>query len=301
MSRAYKDIDLLPTGTASENITEGCLVLEGGAWRGLYTVGVLDAMMEHDINLKTVVGISAGGLSAIGYVSGQIGWGVRIDLRYRHDGNYCGLRALFKEKSITGFGYLYKNILRELPLDKKRLNKPDRRLLVGATDMITGRIHYFEKGACNLSRAVQASATVPYLSRPVVIDGVPYMDGGCSEKIPYTWAKENKEKKIVVVRTREREYRRKEKDADLLTRRMYKDYPNFIDSISHTNKKFNLMTDELDEREAAGEIFVVAPSEVVTVSRFEGDMDKLGDLYWLGYRDMLARVDELKSYLSDGE
>ena len=61
------------------------------------------------------------------------------------------------------------------------------------------------------------------------------------------------------------------------------------------------MTDELDEREAAGEIFVVAPSEVVTVSRFEGDMDKLGDLYWLGYRDMLARVDELKSYLSDGE
>ncbi|HAK58438.1 MAG TPA: patatin family protein [Lachnospiraceae bacterium] len=297
MGRVYKDIDLLPTGIASEEITDGCLVLEGGAWRGLYTVGVLDAMMENDINLKTVIGISAGALSAIGYVSGQIGWGARIDLTYRHDGRYCGLRSFFSEKSITGFRYLYKNILRELPLDKKRLNKPNRRLLVGATNMLTGRIHYFEKGACNLSRAIQASATVPYLSRPVVIDGVPYMDGGCSEKIPYTRAKENGEKKIVVVRTRERKFRRKEKEADILTRQMYKDYPAFVDSISHTNEKFNRMADEMDEREAAGEIFVVAPSEVVTVSRFEGDMDKLGDLYWLGYRDMLARVDELKEYL----
>ena len=163
--------------------------------------------------------------------------------------------------------------------------------------MLTGQSQYFEKGKCNLSRAIQASATVPYLSRPVVIDGVPYMDGGCSEKIPYTWAKENGEKKIVIVKTRERGYRRKEKEADILTRRMYKDYPNFVDSIAHTNEKFNRMADEMDEREVSGEIFVMAPSEVVTVSRFEGDMQKLGDLYWLGYRDMVSRVDEMKEYL----
>ncbi|MBO6109069.1 MAG: patatin family protein [Eubacterium sp.] len=297
--KTYRDLDMLPSGRASDEITEGCLVLEGGAWRGLYTVGVLDAMMENNINLRTTVGISAGGLSAIGYVSGQIGWGARIDLTYRHDGKYCGIRSFFGEKSITGFNYLYKHILKELPLDKHRLNDPSRRLLVGATNMITGQINYFKKGTCNLSRAIQASATVPYLSRPVVIDGIPYMDGGCSEKIPYTWAKEHHEKKIVVVKTREREFRRKERGADILTRMMYRDYPNFVNSIANTNIKFNRMADELEREEKKKRVYIIAPSKPVTVSRFEGDMEKLGDLYWLGYRDMNDQVNELKEYLRE--
>ena len=60
----YKDIDRLPVGTATTKLTRGCLVLEGGGWKGLYTLGVLDSMMEHDIELTSVVGVSAGALSA---------------------------------------------------------------------------------------------------------------------------------------------------------------------------------------------------------------------------------------------
>ena len=58
--KTYSRIDDIPKGTASDRITEGCLVLEGGGWKGLYTLGVLDAFMVHDINLQAVVGISAG-------------------------------------------------------------------------------------------------------------------------------------------------------------------------------------------------------------------------------------------------
>ena len=296
--RKYKHLDTLPIGRASDEITEGCLVLEGGAWRGLYTVGVLDAMMENDLNLRTTVGISAGGLSGVGYVSGQIGWGVRIDLSYRHDWNYCGLRAFFKEKGITGFNYLYKQILLDNPLDKKQLNDPSRRFIVGATNMLTGQTDFFEKGKCSLSRAVQASATVPYLSRPVVINGTPYMDGGCSTKVPYRWAVEDGQKKIVVVKTREREYRRKV-STPAIAKRMYKDYPSFVEAIPRASSDFNQMMDEFEELEAAGEIFVIAPSKKVDVSRFDGNMEKLGNLYWLGYNDMQDCVGELKAYLGD--
>ncbi|HBZ51158.1 MAG TPA: patatin family protein, partial [Erysipelotrichaceae bacterium] len=49
--KVYAKINQLPRGKASQNITEGCLVLEGGAFRGLYTQGVLDALMEADINM----------------------------------------------------------------------------------------------------------------------------------------------------------------------------------------------------------------------------------------------------------
>ena len=54
---------------------------------------------------------------------------------------------------------------------------------------------------------------------------------------------------------------------------------------------------KLDELEAAGRIFVIAPSTPVTVSRLEKDMEKLGALYWQGYRDTEEAIGELKQYL----
>ena len=297
-SKVYQSLGALPTGRADDSVTEGCIVLEGGAWRGLYTLGVLDALMLSNINFRTTVGISAGALCGMGYVSGQIGWGARIDLTYRHDPNYCGAGALKTDHGITGFSYLYRDILKEIPLDEERLMRPERKLLVGATNMLTGKIEYFEKGKCDLFTAVQASATVPYISRPVIIDGIPYLDGGCAEKIPYRWAVENEQSgKIIVVKTREWAYRRKEKGGRA-AKRVYRNYPAFLKSLEQTNRNFNQMREEMLDEEKNGRIFVIAPSNEVEVSRFEGNMDKLGDLYWMGYRDMERRIDDLKVYLT---
>lgn len=294
--KIYSGIDRIPTGTADDTLTQGCLVLEGGGWKGLYTLGVLDAMMEQGINFSTVVGVSAGALSGLGYVAGQIGWGARIDLTYRHDNHYCGAGAFRRDHGITGFSYLFDEILTAMPLDEKRLMDPTRRLAVSATNLVTGRVEYFEKGSCDLFRAIQASASVPYVTQPVMIDGVPYLDGGCAEKIPLSWARRSGENKLVVVRTRELSYRRKPGEPGI-TDRMYRKYPAFVRSIKDANEDFNRTVDELEREAATGKIFLIAPSEPVTVKRFDGDMDKLGALYWLGYRDMKDRTDELRAYL----
>lgn len=296
-NKIYKDIHMLPSGHASEKLTSGCLVLEGGGWKGLYTLGVLDCMMQHDINLTSVVGVSAGALSAIGYVSGQIGWGARIDLTYRHDKNYCGIGALKRDRGITGFSYLFNDIIKTLPLDEKRLMNPSRRLAVSAANLLTGEITYFEKGSCDLFRAVQASATVPFVSKPVMIDGVPYLDGGCAEKIPLSWSETAGEKKVIVVRTRELSYRRKP-GASKLTKLMYHKYPNFIKSFEKVNEEFNDTVEALERRAENGSVFLIAPSKPVTVTRFDGDMEKLGSLYWLGYHDMASKIDSLNQYLT---
>lgn len=295
-NKAYAGIDTIPSGTASADVTRGCLVLEGGGWKGLYTLGVLDCMMEHGINLSSVVGVSAGALSAIGYVAGQIGWGANIDLRFRHDSNYCGVGAMKRDHGITGFSYLFEDLMKRYPLDMERLMEPSRRLAVSATNVLTGEVTYFEKGSCDLLRAVQASATVPYVSRPVTIDGVPYLDGGCAEKIPLAWAARSGEEKTVVVRTRELSYRRK-RGAPRLARRMYRKYPAFVESLETANEKFNQTVEELERKAAAGELFLIAPSEPVTVRRFDGDMEKLGALYWLGYHDAEAQLSGLARYL----
>lgn len=293
----YSGLDLLPTGNASDKITEGCIVLEGGGWKAIYSLGVTDYLMLHDINMSATVGISAGGLAGVGYISGQIGWSARIDLSYRHDPNYIGTGAMLKDHGVTGFTYLYRDILGGSPLDKKRLNDPSRRLAVGATNMLTGETEYFEKGKCNLSGAVRASATVPFVSRPVVMHGVPYLDGGCSTKIPFEWAVDEGYKKIIVVKTREWEFVRDE--APLKKSRLfYGKYPNFIHAMDTVNAKFNVMTEELKRLHNLGEIFVIAPSKPVTVTRFEKDIEKLGELYWLGYHDAEEQLEALQEYLA---
>ena len=298
--KVYSKIDTLPTGRASNEITKGCLVLEGGGWKGLYTLGVLDYLMEHGVNFSSVVGVSAGALSAVGYVAGQIGWGARIDLTYRHDQNYCGIGALFRDHGVTGFSYLFDDIMRERPLDEARLNDPARRLAVSATNLQTGEVEYFERGSCDIFKAVQASASVPYVSRPVLINGVPYLDGGCAEKIPFPWAETCGEEKIVVIRTRELSYRRKP-GAPKIAGLLYRKYPAFVQALAAANEEFNRTVDLLEEKAAADELFLIAPSETVTVTRFDGDLEKLGALYWLGYRDMEACSDSLYRYLGKTE
>ncbi len=295
-AKQYAHLELLPTGRAPEGLTSGSLVLEGGGWKGLYTLGVLDVMMEQGINLDTVVGVSAGALSALGYVAGQIGWGARIDLTYRHDKNYCGTGALRRDHGVTGFSYLFGELMDRHPLDLSRLEDPARRLAVSATSLRSGRAVYFEKGSCDLLRAVQASATVPYVSRPVMIDGEPYLDGGCAEKIPLSWPGLAGAKKLVVVRTRELSFRRKP-GAPRLARRIYRRYPNFVRALEQANEKFNRTVEDLQSRADRGEIFLIAPSQPVTVSRFDGDMEKLGQLYWLGRQDMETRLPALRAYL----
>ena len=91
MKKVFSGIGNLPNGDASDIITEGCIVLEGGAFRGVYGEGVLDALMEADINFRCTIGVSAGALNGANYVSGQIGRSARINLRYRYDSRYVGL------------------------------------------------------------------------------------------------------------------------------------------------------------------------------------------------------------------
>ena len=298
----YSGLDQIPRGRTSREIRPGALILEGGAFRGLYTQGVLDALMEANINFQTTAGISAGALSALGYVSGEIGWSACLNLSLRHDTNYIGLDAMRRDHGITGFSYIFEDQLKEHPIELDRLNDPRRRLVVGATDMNTGLVHFFENGHCrDFFRATRASATVPYVSRPVVIDQVPYLDGGMVCNIPYQWAVDEGYDKIVVVKTRDHSYRKPTGGAfrqQRINHLYYHNYPRLLDALSHSTENYNALLDQIDRDEKAGKIFVFSPKDPVEINRFESDMDKLGDLYWKGYRETKQRIEELKEYLS---
>lgn len=299
-TRYYSGLDDLPCGNAREVIVNGLLVLEGGAWRGMYTQGALDAMMEDDLNLSAVVGVSAGALSGLSYVAGQIGRSIHLNLAYRHDPKYVGTGAMIRDHGVTGFSYLFDELSREWPLNEERFYDPARRFVAVATNIDTGEAEYFEKGKCHdIFRAIQASATVPYVSEAVEIDGKRYLDGGIAQKIPMDWALKQPEEKIILIRTRDREYRKPLHATNAFARIEYgKKYPNLMYDLYEESEHYNILLNRIEQLEETGRIYVLAPSRPVTIGRFEGDLEELGNLYWLGYNDAREHAREMKEYLA---
>ena len=275
-NKRFSGISKLPNGNTSNKIVPGCIVLEGGAFRGLYTSGVLDALMQFEINMQCTVGTSAGALNGFNYVAGQIGRSARINLGYRHDSRYVGLEAFKNNKGIIGFDFLMKGTQYFDPLNTPRFMNPTRDFIAVCTNCKTGRPEYFSK----------------------IEDGL-YLDGGCSDKIAYQWALDHDYEKIIVVRTRQKEYRKSETNplVQKMTKRLYAEYPALEQKLESMNSDYNRQCDELVRLENEGRIFTIAPSKPVNVSRVEGDVDKLADLYYMGYLDGLNQIQRIKEYL----
>ena len=325
----------IPRGQAPEGLVAGCLVVEGGAFRGLHTQGFLDVMMENGLNLSCVIGVSAGALAGANYVSGQIGRSARTNIAFRHDSRYIGAKSLLHSHSILDVGFLTENRGILEPLDRARFDRPDRRYVAVATNCETGEATYFEKGRCSdILLAARASATMPFISPAVMIDGVPYLDGGCSDAIPYRWALAQGYEKIVVLRTRDKAFRDKGRvlrRADALAEtyvkrklpgagRVYRAYPAFAEQLSRREqsavnriyrrypalaaafmdsyRRYNEACDELERLHEAGRLLHVCPSRPIEVGTIEGDVTKLKDLYLQGRQDCLDLLPALRRYLS---
>ena len=297
--RAWSGIDSIQLTSAPDTIVPGCIVLEGGSFRGCYTSGVLEVLMEIGINLQTTIGTSAGALNGYNYVAGEIGRAAKINLGYRHDRRYFGPRTLAKNRGVVGFDFILNEVEEELPFNRARYEDPSRRFLVTVTDCETGRVRYCEKGITqDFRKAVQASASMPFVSEMVEVEGVPCLDGGCAVKIPYRWALDNGFEKILVIRTRPRDYRRAPEGRRFteLSERIYRNYPHLVELLNSQSEQYNNAVRELEELEAQGRLRMLCPSGSISVSTLEGDMERLGALYLLGRADAKLMLPQLREY-----
>lgn len=121
-------------------LTEGALVLEGGSLRSVFTAGVLDTLLEHEIRLSYVNGVSAGTMAGMNYISGQKGRMLRINKEYLHDRRYMGLRSLVKSRLIFNFDFVFGELSNELiPFDYDAFYGSPQKFEVVATRCRTGR------------------------------------------------------------------------------------------------------------------------------------------------------------------
>lgn len=302
--KLYDIVKDIPIGEADDSITEGAIVLEGGAFRGLYQEGVLDCLMQNGINFQTTIGVSAGALNGVNYVAGHIGRSAHINIRYRHDGRYVGIKPFIKTRKsgrcIINLDFALEKLPNIPDLNTKRLMDPKRRFVAVATSLETGKAKYFDNKREDIINCVKASATLPYFSKPVIIDGKPYLDGGCDDRIPFRWALKEGYNKVIVIKTRDRSFRIKPNfDRRYgITKRWYSQYPDFSYILARTDEDYNAVCNELDRLEKKGKVFVIAPSSPINIKMLEKDVYKLRDIYFMGYNDCMNSLEALKEYLN---
>lgn len=275
------------------------LVLEGGAMRGMYTAGVLDVLMEKGIQVDGVVGVSAGAVFGCNYISRQIGRAIRYNTKYCRDPRYGDFRSLLRSGNIYEEEFCYHELPDKLdPFDWETYKNSPVEFYVVCTDVETGRAVYHRcTGEKEDLRWMQASASMPFVSRNVEIGGRQLLDGGISDSIPVDWFRSVGYEKNLVVLTRPEGFRKKPPRGLPFLQQMIRKYPALSLSVKTRHIRYNQTLDQLQELEKAHLALVLRPSGRIRVSKLERHPEKLKALYMLGRRDTEQRLEEIQQFL----
>lgn len=276
------------------------LVLEGGGMRGVFTSGVLDGFMKHDLYFRYVVAVSAGACNGMSYMSHQPRRARISNIDYLARYNYIGIRHLVTQGCIFDRKLLYDKFPNQyLPFDFDTFFNNQCTFEMVTTNCQTGQAMYLSEKH-DRQRAldiVRASSSLPYVSKIVEVDGIPMLDGGIVDSIPVQRAIDTGHPFNVVVCTRNKGYRETGRDYKI-PRFIYRNYPRLRVALSRRIAAYNKQLEMIDRMETAGQIICIRPERPMEVTRMAKDTAKLERLYEEGFalgEKFCLSVDKLTS------
>lgn len=273
------------------------LVLEGGAMRGIYTAGVLDAFMEQQVMVDGVIGVSAGVIHGCSYVSGQHGRSIRYYLKYMKDPRFMSFRSLLRTGNMVDTQFCYHDLPDKLDIfDYDAFKSSPMDFYVTCTNVETGKAEYILMEDMHEIDYARASASMPMVSQIVEIGGMKLLDGGVADSIPVKAFQRMGYEKNIVVLTRPEGYRKKPAKMGMI-RRMYRKYPAFIEAMEKRYINYNRTMEEITRMEKEGEVLVIRPSRDPDMGRMEKRPEKVMAAYQLGYGDAQAAMQKVKDFL----
>lgn len=281
------------------------IVMEGGASRTVFSCGVTDCFLEEGIMPDYFVGVSAGIAYGVSYLSGQIGRNREIFEKYMPDKRYMGLKYLFDRnmKSYYNIPFVFGEVPNKLvPFDFDAFRAYKREVEAVVTNIRTGRAEYLPVDRYDTNfQTIVASCALPILFQPVKIGKRYYLDGGVADSIPYRHALEKGCDKLIVILTRERNYIKTTERSIKMAAKLYKHYPNLVESLENRAASYNQCMKELYQAEKEGKVFIIAPKSTLGVGRTESSPKKLLELYDEGYYQAKESIHALNLYLNDGK
>ena len=275
------------------------LVLEGGAMRGMYTAGVLDTFLDKDFWVNGIISVSAGALFGVNYPSRQKGRAIRYNKIFISDKRYISFKSLVSTGNIVNKDFAFYEVPFKYDVfDNKTFKESDIDFYVAVTNLQTAQAEYVKLiDPLAQMEVLRATSAMPYVSRPVEIDGIPYLDGAIADSIPVEQMQKLGYDKIIVILTRTLDYR-KSKLMAWIAKWFYRRYPHFADAVNQRYAMYNQQVENVIKLAEKGDIFVIRPSVDLKIKRIEKDPNKLQAMYELGMKDMQLQWENLLDYLN---
>ena len=275
------------------------LVLEGGAMRGMYTAGVLDTFLDKDFWVDGIISVSAGALFGVNYPSRQKERAIRYNKKFISDKRYISFKSLVRTGNIVNKDFAFYEVPFKYDVfDNKTFKESDIDFYVAVTNLQTAQAEYVKLiDPLGQMEVLRATSAMPYVSRPVEIDGIPYLDGAIVDSIPVEQMQMLGYDKIIVILTRTLDYR-KSKPMAWIAKWFYRRYPDFADAVNQRYAMYNQQVENVIKLAEEGDIFVIRPSVDLKIKRIEKDPNKLQAMYELGIKDMQLQWKNLLDYLN---
>ena len=278
------------------------LVLEGGALRGLFSAGVIDVMMEHDVRFDGIVGVSAGAAFGCNYKSHQAGRAIRYNKRFAREWRYCSLRSLITTGDLFGADFAYHIVPTQYDVfDNETFEKDPTKYYVVCSDVVTGKpvYHLCMKGGDHTFDWIRASASMPVCSRIVELDGMKLLDGGMTDSIPLAFMQLEGYKRNVVVLTQPEGYVKKPNPLMPIVRIALRRYPAIVEAMARRHEMYNAQTAFVKEQEKAGNTFVIRPPLPLPIGHTSHNPDEMQHVYDIGRQTAQELLPQLLSFLQN--
>lgn len=278
------------------------LVLEGGALRGLFTAGVMDALMDAGIAFDALVGVSAGAAFGCNYKSGQRGRVLRYNKACAHDWRYCSLKSLLKTGELFGGEFCYHTLPDTIdPFDSKTYEANPLAFYVVCTDMATGKPVYkrLYKDDYESREWIHASASMPLAAKVVSIGERKLLDGGVTDSVPLRFFLSEGYDRNLVVLTQPRSYVKRANPLLPLMRLTLRRYPNFLKAMARRHEMYNAQLQFVREQEQAGTALVIAPERSLPIGHTCHDPELMQQVYDEGFHAATRQMERIRSFLND--
>lgn len=275
------------------------LVLEGGGTRAIYTSGVLDAFIKNEIRFPYVIGVSAGSCNGTSYLGGNYRRQHDITIDYVNDKRYMGIGSMLKNGMFLNLPWIFGELSYDLvPLNHEQFESSGSQLVVVVTNAQTAQAEYYTvdnfREECNI---LAASCALPLATKGVEVNGNKYFDGGIVDSIPVARALEDGCDKAVVILTQHDGYvKRQPKGIEVINKALRR-YPKLAEALANRHVMYNQQLELVRRLEAEGKVIVIQPKTPLNAGTLEKRIDKLEEIYRLGYDDGVEKLAQVQEFL----
>lgn len=280
------------------------LVLEGGGLRVLFSVGIMDVMMDHGIRFDGIIGVSAGATMGCNYKSHQRQRALRYNLKLCGDWRYCSLRSWIKTGDLVGAEYAYHYVPTKVDIfDNDTFSADTTDFCVVCTDVHNGTPIYKRLNSLDYNGLewLRATASLPIVSRTVNIDGKSMLDGGICNSIPLEyWQKQGYERNIVIL-TQPIGFRKKRTRLMPLIRLFCKKTPAVVKAMDRRHIMYNAQLDYVASESRRGNTLLLCPETPIKIGRTEMNPSKMQEVYDAGVAYANKHLDEIVRFIQESK